>query len=236
MVLTISGEDAISIERKYKGAWTGTLPTRIMIATNAIPRLLDASGALASRFIVLHSTESFLGREDLGLTQKLLPEAQSIFLWALEGYDRLVERGHFLQPASGREMAEQLHDLASPVAAFVRDYCTVGPECSAPIDALYEAWVGWCDDEGRKPGTREHFCKDLRSVVPKLNKRKLRGPEGRVPTYEGIALGAEAEGTAVSSPEWGKCEGIGCPNYVPPGLEMQRIDGQLLCKSCATRR
>jgi hypothetical protein len=39
-----------------------------------LPRLADASGALASRFIVMLLSKTFLGREDQTLTGKLLTE------------------------------------------------------------------------------------------------------------------------------------------------------------------
>ena len=63
-LLSITGEDAITIGRKYKSAWTGQLQTRFLIISNELFRLADASGALASRFILLMLTESFYGRED----------------------------------------------------------------------------------------------------------------------------------------------------------------------------
>jgi putative DNA primase/helicase len=63
-LLAITGEDAITIDRKYREVWTGRLPTRFLILTNELPRLADVSGALASRFIIFVLTNSFLGRED----------------------------------------------------------------------------------------------------------------------------------------------------------------------------
>jgi putative DNA primase/helicase len=77
-LLSITGEDAITIDRKYREAWTGKMGVRFLILTNELPRLADASGALASRFIVLVLTESFYGREDSGLTNKLLAELPGI--------------------------------------------------------------------------------------------------------------------------------------------------------------
>ena len=67
-LLSITGEDALTIDRKYAPAWTGRLHTRFLILSNELPRLADASGALAGRFILLSLTESFYGREDQGLT------------------------------------------------------------------------------------------------------------------------------------------------------------------------
>ena len=71
-LLSISGEDYITVDRKYRDAWTGKLPTRFLILTNEIPHFTDASGALASRFVLLTLTRSFYGHEDPLLTDRLL--------------------------------------------------------------------------------------------------------------------------------------------------------------------
>jgi putative DNA primase/helicase len=52
-LLSVSGEDSLTIDRKYREPWTGRLPTRFVVMTNELPRLSDASGALASRFILM---------------------------------------------------------------------------------------------------------------------------------------------------------------------------------------
>jgi putative DNA primase/helicase len=48
-LLSVSGEDSLTIDRKYREPWTGRLPTRFVIMSNELPRLSDSSGALASR-------------------------------------------------------------------------------------------------------------------------------------------------------------------------------------------
>ena len=45
-LLSISGEDSLTIDRKYKEPWTGRLPTRFLVLTNELPKLTDSSGAL----------------------------------------------------------------------------------------------------------------------------------------------------------------------------------------------
>src|SRR5262249_8172089 len=116
-LLSITGEDALTVDRKYQEPVTGKLLTRLMILTNELPRLGDASGALSGRMIVLRMRESFYGREDIALTDKLLAERPGILLWAIEGWRRLRERRRFVQPAGGDELREQLEDIASPVGA-----------------------------------------------------------------------------------------------------------------------
>ena len=61
-LLSISGEDAQTIDRKHIDAWTGRLSVRFTILTNELPRIADTSGALVGRLIVLVLTQSFYGR------------------------------------------------------------------------------------------------------------------------------------------------------------------------------
>jgi putative DNA primase/helicase len=73
-LLSISGEDLITVNRKYRDQWTGKLPTRFMVISNELPHLGDASAAIVGRFVVLQLTRSWLGREDPALEEALHAE------------------------------------------------------------------------------------------------------------------------------------------------------------------
>ena len=179
----------LTIDRKYREPWTGRLPTRFLILTNELPRLSDASGALASRFILLVLTQSFYGKENPKLTGELLAEASGIFNWALEGLDRLTQRGYFVNPESGADAIRQMEDLSSPVSAFLRDQCVIGGANEVKVEALWTAWKTWCTGENRHPGTKELFGRDLRAAVPTLKKRRPRTDDGeRDHLYQGLGL------------------------------------------------
>jgi putative DNA primase/helicase len=183
-LLSISGEDLQTIDRKFKGPWTGRLAVRFMILTNELPRIADASTALPSRFIVLPLSRSFLGIENHALTDRLIDERAGILNWALDGRNRLTDRGHFIQPQSGQDLIRELEDLASPVGTFVRERCTVAPGARVECSALFDAWKAWCEAQGRDhPGTAQTFGRNLRAVVPGL--RIVQHPR----RYEGIRLG-----------------------------------------------
>lgn len=85
-LLCISGEDTLTIDRKHMTSVTMKLPTRFVFLTNEFPRLTDSSGALAGRFVILRLTQSFYGKEDTGLTDRLLNELPGILNWAIEGW------------------------------------------------------------------------------------------------------------------------------------------------------
>lgn len=190
-LLSVSGEDSITIDRKYKEPWTGRMPTRFLVLTNELPRLEDSSGALSSRFIMLVLQRSFLGKENPSLTAELLEEATGILNWALEGLDRLTLRGHFLQPSSGARAIEQMEDLVSPIAAFIREECVTDANVSVPVESLWAAWRRWCEDQNRGAGTKATFGRNLSAALPTIKKERPRsGPDGqdRVHRYSGLGL------------------------------------------------
>jgi putative DNA primase/helicase len=189
-LLSISGEDALTIDRKNLPPVTTKLYTRFMLLSNELPRLSDSSGALPGRMILLRLTRSWFGKEDTALTDRLLTELPSILLWAIKGWQWLRERGHFVQPNAGKGMVDELADLASPVGAFVRERCTVKPGCQIERSALFDAWKQWCTEQGREhPGDAATFGRNLRAAVPDLGGSQPKGPAGSRPrVYEGITL------------------------------------------------
>ena len=192
-LLTISGEDSITIDRKCLQPVTEKLSTRITIISNELPRLSDASGALGSRFLVLMLHESFLGREDHQLEDRLMAELPSILLWAIAGWQRLKKRGRFVQPESSLEGIEEMLDLASPISAFIRDWCVTGPAAEIVAKDLYDAWCLWCADQGKdQPGTLQVFGRDLRAAMPRIRITQPRTDVGRERHYHGIKLSPAA--------------------------------------------
>ncbi len=186
-LLSISGEDMLTVDRKYREPWTGTLPTRFVIISNELPRFGDASGAIAARFVALTLATSWLGRENTRLTQEILAELPAILNWALDGFARITEQGRFTEPESSRDAVIALQDLVSPVAAYVRDRCDRGAydtECTA----VYEDWKQWAEENGHRACSLQTFGRDLHAVVPGLRVVQPRTADGRVRCYRGIRL------------------------------------------------
>ena len=78
--------------------------------------------------------------------------------------------------------------LLSPVGAFVRERCVVGPQYRCCLADLYAAWSRWCASNGRDhPGTVQSFGRDLAAAVPAAKTRR-NNATGRF--IEGVALAA----------------------------------------------
>lgn len=195
-LLSISGEDAVSVQRKFLSDWIGKLPTRIAILTNELPALLDSSGAFAIRLIIVHFPNTFLGREDHMLSATLDGELSGILNFAIEGYARLRERGYFKQPAKSEALRDSVETLGSPVKAFVRDRCKLGHPGEVATGVLYAAWKRWCEEGGgggMSPGSKEWFTRNLYSAFPGVTQAR-RGPtEKRTYVMMGLSLAQEDE-------------------------------------------
>ena len=188
-LLTISGGDSPDIPRKHRGPWRGRLDLKFMLVSNELPNLGDASGTIASRFLVLRTEQTFFGREDLGLFDRLRAELPGILNWSLDGKRRLDRRGAFVQPIVTVADVEAMAELASPVGMFVRECCTVRFHAKIPRAELFDAWRQFCQDEGRDhPGTAATFGQNLHAAVPEL--RVIRAQIGgvRERDYGGIEL------------------------------------------------
>jgi putative DNA primase/helicase len=188
-LLSISGEDDQTIDRKHLAAWTGRLPTRFVLISNELPRLKDASGALASRLIILRFTRSFYDQEDTGLFDRLRRELPGILLWAVAGWERLRLRGRFIQPRSARDLVAAMDELASPILTFLQDRCVLAQHETVPVASLYEAWRSWCQEHGRDAvGDEQSFGRDLHAAIPGLSKSRHRHGSARIAHYNGIRL------------------------------------------------
>ncbi len=186
----ISGEDMITVDKKYVDPVTVKLPTRLVIMSNDLPRFKDTSGALANRMIILPLSVSFLAREDPSLGTRLLAERPGILAWAIAGWKRLNERGRFVQPVSAQTLLEELTDLSSPIGHFVRESCRVGSaSLRTPRKELYDTYLKWCVGKGYDyPLSSSTFGVELRAVVPGLGESHPVKGGKRVWCYTGVSL------------------------------------------------
>lgn len=175
VLLGLVGEDAPTVHRKNRPAWEGHLGARVMLMSNETPTFTDRSGALSGRMVFLKFNQTFYGREDSHLTEKLLQELPGVLNWALEGLSTLTVRGRFSDPLSGLEEAETAARLSDPIQAFLDDWCDVGSKHSIELDHLFLKYQAWCSGEGRTKDTttKEIFSRDLRAKIDDLEVRRI---------------------------------------------------------------
>jgi putative DNA primase/helicase len=202
-LLSISGEDIQTVNRKYVQQWTGKIPARIHIISNELPHLGDASTAIVGRIVLLLTTQSWLGKEDYGLENRLRGELTGILNWGLDGLERLTvtNKNRFTPTEGAVEAIGAMRDMASPARAFVRERCELGPGKQADCDGLYKSFREWCDDSGVSKPAKHVFGRNLRAAFPSIKVTRPVDPATKKPgarVYAGVSFkgaGAASEGS-----------------------------------------
>jgi putative DNA primase/helicase len=189
-LLSISGEDTLTVNRKYRDQWTGKLPSRLHVLSNELPKLGDASTAIVGRIVLLLLSRSWLGHEDHGLEPALRAELTGILNWALDGLQRLTVTNDntFTVLPSADEAVTAMRDLASPVAAFVREQCEIAASHEISVNDLYAAYKTWAEDNGHSKKSKQTFGRDLRAAIPSISMKRPRDRADRRRVYVGIDM------------------------------------------------
>lgn len=187
-LLSISGEDMLSVNRKYKDSILVKLTCRLILVSNELPILRDGSSALLKRLILLQTKKSFYGKEDLKLDKKLLDELPEIFTWAISGIERLDKRGYFIQPTSSKEILNEFQNISNPVSIFVEEYCTLDTDGCVEKDILYSNYCSWCQKNGVKQKSKEIFFRNLNSLSIDIKSTKKTINGSRTPVLSGIKM------------------------------------------------
>jgi putative DNA primase/helicase len=196
-LLNISGEDVVSVRRKYRDDWTGSLSTRIVVLTNEVPRLHDMSGAIATRFVPIRMTQSFLGREDVDLKAKLRAELPQILNWAIRGARRVYERGAFVIPKDAEPLIEEVREAAAPHVAFLRERVLLDAEASVTKQQLYLEFRRWCEDNGHHACAENIFASRIRMTTPSIREVK---PHGQSRCWVGICFRRDDDPDSAPNP------------------------------------
>jgi putative DNA primase/helicase len=191
LLLKITGRDKVSIGQMYAEAWNGVLQAKVIITSNEVPNFNDTSGVLPTRFIKLQFRRSFAGHEDVNLRSKLTAELPGIAAYCVGAYQRLCERGHFVQPASAAELEREVLAKSDPFTAMALECFIRDPAGMVSRGAAFARFERWCNDNGRTDllltTRRRNFGEKLRAVPGFENLTAYR-PHGEDRHWVGISL------------------------------------------------
>ena len=114
-----SAETRLPLAENLPGAWHGQLRLKLILISNVVPNFNDTT--LVSRFMKVNFGQSFYGKEDVDLRNKLEAEISGIAVRCMTAYRRLIGRGKFIQPQSGVELERKVLAESDPWMTFVND-------------------------------------------------------------------------------------------------------------------
>lgn len=188
-LLSISGQDVVNVPRKRRDDWCGVLPVRLVLMGHDLPALGDGGGHLASRLHVIRTREPIpVERRDRHLVDRLRAELDGILLWALDGLDRLRERGHLVEPSSSSATRGRWADAADPIGRFVAERCVSDPSASVSKAKLHADYQSWAEDRGAPMLDEATFAKALLATAPGITDARRGGRRNRAYTWVGLGV------------------------------------------------
>jgi putative DNA primase/helicase len=169
-LVSIIGMDPQVINRKFGDIYSTTLPVKIVMACNEFPLFMNSRQALTNRMLVFPFTESFAGKEDPKLEERLHNELPGIINWAIVGAKKLLAGERLRAPKSADATILEIKRKMDSVLAFMMDCATVHEY--DPWDSeyenlgtetlkAYEAYKEWCEQHGHSKKNMENFISSV---------------------------------------------------------------------------
>lgn len=147
-VKEITGGDAIAARFLYGEHFEFTPQFKLLLVTNHRPKVDGDDDAIWRRLRLVPFEQSFEGREDRGLVDKLEAELPGILAWAVGGCLEWQRDGLGTAGAVTRATAEYRQD-EDVLGAFLEERCELGGETATT--ELRDAYERFCAELGEKP-------------------------------------------------------------------------------------
>ena len=199
----VTMEDKFDLERKGRQSVQGYLYVRLMgFGNGSLTALYDRSDGFYRRQIGLVVKDKPKDRvDDKQLGDKLITEAEEIFLWCLEGLERLIRQDyHFTVSKEAQRRMEEARREDNNILDFLEStgYIRFEKNTVATSKALYMAYVMWCSDNALKPFSERTFSQHLKSNAGRLNityDKNISAEYGKTARgYHGVHVQVRTEG------------------------------------------
>jgi P4 family phage/plasmid primase-like protien len=159
----ISGEP-IQIDLKFRDPIEITPRCKIAWAMNELPRVGSPDDGLFRRVRVLSIPEIPEEDRDPAVKEEVKASGAAILNWALDGLDRLHERGRFTTPEKVRTATDEFKEDNDVVALFIEEKCDVGLEYWESSSLLYDEYKEWSIENGHKPHSSTSIAREWRRL------------------------------------------------------------------------
>ena len=170
----VTAQGKMDLERKGKQSYQGWMFARLLAFSNGdLQALYDRSDGFYRRQLVLTTKEKPVDRaDDPDLAEKMKAEAEGIFLWALEGLQRLVANNFkFTESQRTRDNREAVRRDNNNVFDFLESegYIRLKADCTISSKELYEIYRMWCEENNLTPLKRRSFSDSVIASQSKYN-------------------------------------------------------------------
>lgn len=158
----VTAEQPMDLERKGQQSYQGNLSARFLVFGNGTMKsLYDRSEGFFRRQLILSVRDRDRNREDDPfLAEKLCAEVEGIFLWALEGLNRLIAQNyHFTISKRAEENMDCAIKEGNNIVEFMESegYFVFRADSQITAKDFYAVYELWCSDNTAKLVTPKSF-------------------------------------------------------------------------------
>lgn len=136
-----AGADELHANRKYGSQFVFTNYALMAFSANELPTVSEASKAYSARIKPFNFPNTFLGREDLGLEDRLMAELPGIMARWVRAHINFLARGGYRK--TDEQTNREFEAKSDRVVQFFQDMCT-------PVDAAHGQRLGEHEATGRR--------------------------------------------------------------------------------------
>lgn len=138
-----------------------------VFAVNELPDTGDVTDGFWRRFLIVPLVQKFTGSDSKDTIKRdiLSSERAGILLWAIEGAQRVLQRGGFSLPPSHESTKVEWQTHADPVRGFLEACCEVQSDVTSSMGAIYDSYKEWCRLTNRKASRNSVLGRRLKNVA-----------------------------------------------------------------------
>jgi len=204
----LTGGDCQNAEHKYRDPVPFINYAKLVFSANTVPETSDETDAFFRRWIIIPFNKRFEGETcDPRKGEKLSTpsELSGLFNKSLAALQRLLEKGAFSSSKTIDETKEAYIRASDPVGAFRIDQIEINADGWVSKEALYSAFVGYCQGNKIPAIDKGGFTRKLGGLVSIIEAQKTINGKKGVRGWSGISLvglvGNQTEEAASSEQE-----------------------------------
>lgn len=186
-IKSATGGDAILARYLYQEFFEFVPTFKVFLGTNHRPKLKQNDEAVWRRIVLIPYEKVFSEEERVkGIEDKLKDEADGIFSWMVEGYEKYADKetGGLLLSSKIKSATKTYRATYDTMNEYFVDRCKFGENESISKADLYSDFVGWCDSRSEERLTHKKFSTTIHDRYTTVMDARIKG----VYSWKGISL------------------------------------------------
>ena len=162
IIKSLTGNDMLTLEQKYKQPFQFINTTKMIFTCNKIPQVTDVDDAYIDRLLLIEFPNRFSKDKNVlaGITDE---ELAGMFNKAWGALCRLLDRGHFEEDELLNKK-ERYYEIINPVNKWVKDRCVVGSNYKITKSEAHRDYLEWAAANGEDKIPLKKFGKILENT------------------------------------------------------------------------